>query len=121
MDILKRLDCLAELPSSFYPDYITSWNKAENTDHRSPVLSIILTSFNQGEYLLEALASAEKYRDPNTSELIIIDDGSNDRRTCEVLSNLNNKGYTVYDNTIKDYHRTKQRNKSLKRRIYFVS
>ena len=37
MDILKRLDCLAELPSSFYPDYITSWNKAENTDHRSPV------------------------------------------------------------------------------------
>ena len=95
MDILKRLDCLAELPSSFYPDYITSWNKAENTDHRSPVLSIILTSFNQGEYLLEALASAEKYRDPKTSELIIIDDGSNDRRTCEVLSNLNNKGYTV--------------------------
>ena len=65
------------------------------TIHRHPEMSIVITSFNQGDFLIDALASVERYRQIKDTEIIIVDDGSKDRRTCEVLSNLSAKGYKV--------------------------
>jgi glycosyltransferase involved in cell wall biosynthesis len=41
------------------------------------------------------LASVEKYRSLNNSEVLIVDDGSRDFRTCEVLEGLRNEGYKI--------------------------
>ena len=95
VQLLERLDQMADLPSPFKADQLVSLKNAKIKTQHCPQLSIIITSFNQGDLLLDALGSAERHRHVCTSEIIIIDDGSNDRRTCEVLACLSAKGYKV--------------------------
>ena len=58
-------------------------------------LSVIITSYNQGDMLIEALASAEKYITIKNSEVIVVDDGSTDFRTCEVIDCLRSEGFNI--------------------------
>ncbi|MDX9893650.1 MAG: glycosyltransferase [Patescibacteria group bacterium] len=57
-------------------------------------LSIIIPCFNDGQYLPEALSSIEKITGVNY-EVIIIDDGSTDQSTLEILNNLDSDTYHV--------------------------
>lgn len=60
-----------------------------------PELSIVITSHNQGDFLLEAIASAEAACRGRNIELLIVDDGSSEPRTVEVLNHLDGLGYRV--------------------------
>lgn len=60
-----------------------------------PYLSVIVTSFNQGMLLLEAVDSYERHSNKCSSELIVIDDGSKCLETLRVLDILETKGYKV--------------------------
>ena len=55
----------------------------------------IRDSHNQGDLLLEALASVLRQADSNQLELLIVDDGSTDPRTLEVLQVLSRIGFRV--------------------------
>ena len=93
--LLERLNQIADLPSPIKAQEVDSIKHHKVTMHLHPEISIVITSFNQGDFLIDALASVERYRHIKDTEIIIVDDGSKDRRTCEVLSNLSAKGYKV--------------------------
>ncbi|MBW4474337.1 MAG: glycosyltransferase [Stenomitos rutilans HA7619-LM2] len=59
-------------------------------------LSIIVACFNDGQFIKEALASAEACPDP-IYEILIVNDGSTDPSTCQILNELKNNGYRVID------------------------
>ena len=59
-------------------------------------MAIIVPCFNDGEFLLEAIASVERtvfvpY------ELVIVNDGSEDRHTLQILGCLRRAGYRIID------------------------
>ncbi len=57
-------------------------------------LSIVIPCHDDGEFLIEAVASAERSA-PERAELLIVDDGSTAPRTLEILAVLRQLGYTV--------------------------
>ncbi|MEL7039063.1 MAG: glycosyltransferase [Cyanobacteria bacterium J06592_8] len=57
---------------------------------------MIIPCFNHGKFLLEAIASVEACPD-DFSEIIIVNDGSTDPLTLEVMNSLKQKGYFVID------------------------
>ncbi len=59
----------------------------------APLVSIIVPCYNHGKFIEAALQSAAQLKYPNT-EVIIIDDGSTDALTIEVLKKLESS-YTV--------------------------
>jgi glycosyltransferase involved in cell wall biosynthesis len=52
-----------------------------------PLVSIIIPCFNDGQYLPEAIKSAKELMYSN-KEIIVINDGSSDKKTLEILNNL---------------------------------
>ncbi len=56
-----------------------------------PAVSVILTCYNLGEYLPDAVKSVEACR-PSSYELIIVDDGSTDEKTISVLARIGQEG-----------------------------
>ena len=67
-------------------------DKPRFTPSRSPRVAVMIPCFNDGRYLPEAVASVQ-LQEP--SELVVIDDGSTDRVTLDVLARLRAKGVTV--------------------------
>lgn len=59
-------------------------------------VSVIIPCFNDGEFIKEAIASVEACPDP-IYEIIVVNDGSKDAFTLNVLSDLRSKGYKVID------------------------
>jgi len=59
-------------------------------------LSVVTPCYDQGALLIDAIASVERHAPPNC-ELIIINDGSRDPRTLEILERLKEAGYFVFD------------------------
>jgi glycosyltransferase involved in cell wall biosynthesis len=59
-------------------------------------LSIVIPCFNDGQFLKEAIASVEACPD-QIYEIIIINDGSTDLLTRQVLNELRSNGYQVVD------------------------
>ncbi len=57
-------------------------------------VSVIIPCFNHGLYLREAIASVEQC-DSSLYEIIIINDGSTDAYTIQVLRELESRGYNV--------------------------
>lgn len=94
--LLSELDAEADLPSTGL------WEIPHTEDHRAlpspgaaPVrLSVVIPCFDHGELLVEAVASAERSI-PEFYELIVVDDGSRQPRTLEVLAALEAAGYFV--------------------------
>jgi len=60
-----------------------------------PRLSVIIPCYDDGDYLIEAVASVE--RNAPDAELIIVDDGSTQPRTLEVLAALREEGHRVIE------------------------
>jgi glycosyltransferase involved in cell wall biosynthesis len=58
-----------------------------------PRLSVIVPCFNDGDYVIDAVASVE--RNAPAAELIVVDDGSTQPRTREVLAALREAGHRV--------------------------
>lgn len=95
ISILKRLDSIADIPSEFYKQ-----NNANNQLSRAstctmPKISLVITSYNQGDLLLDAISSTERHANKETTEVLIVDDGSTDQRTCQILALLAEYGYKV--------------------------
>ena len=65
-------------------------------EHSTPRLSVVIPCFEQGEWLVEAVASVERCLDL-PYELIIVNDGSQQQRTLEVLKHLRDLGYCIID------------------------
>ena len=59
-------------------------------------LSVIIPCYNHGEYLLDALSSVQSCPEP-VYEIIIVNDGSHDPLTVNLLSSLKNQGYFILD------------------------
>jgi GT2 family glycosyltransferase len=60
-----------------------------------PRLSVIIPCHNDGEYLIDAVASVE--RNAAEAEVIVVDDGSTQPRTREVLAALREAGHRVVE------------------------
>ena len=58
-------------------------------------VSIVIPSYNLGALLRETIASIEAVRTPSLREVIIVDDGSTDPTTLEVLKDLEKGQYLV--------------------------
>jgi GT2 family glycosyltransferase len=61
----------------------------------SPSVSIVIPCFNDGRFLTDAIASIERARCESVREIIIVDDGSDDPATLEILKKLELDGATV--------------------------
>src|SRR5262249_16474306 len=59
-------------------------------------LSVIVPCRDDGQFLIEAIASFERVA-PKTCELIVVNDGSTELRTLEILKILRDAGYRVLD------------------------
>jgi len=59
-------------------------------------LSVVIPCYDQGELLIEAVASVERSVD-EACELIVVNDGSREPRTLEVLDHLRRGGYRIVD------------------------
>jgi hypothetical protein len=92
--LLRELDAEADVPSAGHrgasppPPRLRAGSVAE------PSVSVVVPCHDDGEFLLEAVASAERSA-PRGVELVVVDDGSSDRRTLEVLAVLEALGYRV--------------------------
>ena len=60
----------------------------------SPLVSVIITCYNDGEYIKEAIESVEQSTLKNV-ELIIVDDCSTDLSTTNKLNELISQNYTI--------------------------
>ena len=71
-------------------------NHIKITQKDNVILSIVIPCFNHGKFLLEAIASVEACPE-NFYEIIIINDGSTDPLTLQVINSLKQKGYFVIE------------------------
>jgi glycosyltransferase involved in cell wall biosynthesis len=69
-------------------------------------LSIVIPCYNHGSFIREALDSIPLDAFPNT-EIIIVNDGSTDANTIEVLEQLSAQGYTVINQANQGLGRTR--------------
>jgi len=61
----------------------------------TPKISIIIPCYNMGAYLQETIDSVSSYPNPNDYEIIIVNDGSTDIPTLELLKKLEQQGFFV--------------------------
>jgi len=57
-------------------------------------VSVVIPCYNDGKYLLEAIKSVESCTE-KIYEIIIVNDGSRDKKTLKLLSKLKKEGYKV--------------------------
>jgi hypothetical protein len=99
-DLLSELDELADISAAGLWQAGPVHSKLERPDSTAegdPIdVSVITPCYNQGVLLVEAVASVERYAPPGC-ELIIVNDGSQDPRTLEILEVLKHCGYFIVD------------------------
>ncbi len=91
--LLAELDRLADVSGA------SLWPSGHPVRYRKPEcsrLSVVIPCFDQGELLIETVASVEREVE-EPCELIIVNDGSREPRTLEVLEVLRRAGYPVVD------------------------
>lgn len=60
-----------------------------------PKISVIIPCYNHGHFIREALESVEQCSDRSLCEIIIVNDGSTDSYTNELMQQLQKEGYHV--------------------------
>lgn len=93
MKMLGALDDAAELGNE------RRWEAASRRSvvrAARPRLSVVIPCRDDGEYLIDAVASVER-NTPLDTELIVVDDGSTQARTREVLAALREAGHRVIE------------------------
>lgn len=70
------------------------------------ILSVIIPCFNHGIYLQEAIDSVLSYTD-QAIEIIIVDDGSNERQTIDKLNDLKSKKFKIIQHTNRGLAKTR--------------
>jgi hypothetical protein len=93
--LLADLDGSADLPADGL--WQAGAFRGERLRPTEPIdLSVVVPCYNLGEVLVEAVASVERTA-PERCELIVVNDGSSQPRTLEVLEVLRKGGYHVVD------------------------
>lgn len=93
--LLDELDAQADLPSSgLWHSSPLRGKQLRPSDQID--LSVIIPCYNQGQLLVEAIASVERTA-PERSELLVVNDGSTQPRTLDVLDILRQAGYCIID------------------------
>jgi hypothetical protein len=93
--LLADLDGSADLPADGL--WRTGSLRGERLRPAAPIdLSVVIPCYNLGELLIEAVASVERTA-PERCELIVVDDGSTQPRTLEVLAVLREGGYHIIE------------------------
>lgn len=97
VDLLRELDQAADLSSArqWQAGDVRSGIPTPGREDRVD-LSIVVPCYDHGEFLIEAVASVERSA-PESCELLIIDDGSRQQRTLEILETLRQAGHRVVD------------------------
>ena len=99
-NLLLQLDQLADLPSSGLwreRPLQSRFKKGNDTSILRQVdVSVIIPCFDDGQFLIEAIASVERVA-PENCELIVVNDGSKEPRTLEILKILRDAGYFLVD------------------------
>jgi hypothetical protein len=91
--LLAELDQAADLSAAGL--WSSERSRGERLRPAGPVdLSVVIPCFDFGELLVEAVASVERSA-AGSCELIMVDDGSRQPRTLEVLAALRERGYHV--------------------------
>jgi glycosyltransferase involved in cell wall biosynthesis/SAM-dependent methyltransferase len=117
LDLLSNLDRSADIPSPYATQPLNLANRPEESlplslasktpevqsmPSYTPSLesrisvSVIIPCYNQGEYLLEAIASVQSCQE-SVYELIIVNDSSQDSVTEKVLNYLRKRNYHIID------------------------
>lgn len=92
-ELLTGLEAEADLPSG---DVVPIQPLRAPAPAAAPAVSVIVPCFEQGEFLIEAVASVERsITAPH--ELIVVNDGSREERTREILGILRDAGYRIVD------------------------
>lgn len=93
--LLADLDRTADIPADGL--WQTGPLQGKRLRPAGPIdLSVVIPCYDLGELLVEAVASVERTA-PERCELIVVDDGSQQSRTREVLAVLREGGYHVID------------------------
>ncbi len=97
--VLEQLERCADLPSPLPAADPARLHLPPHGCSAPPRLAIVIPTHNQGDLLIEAIASAERHvpamGTPAAVELQIVDDGSSQPRSLEVLNGLEALGYRV--------------------------
>jgi glycosyltransferase involved in cell wall biosynthesis len=99
--LLEQLDELADVPAPggwrSSRDSTLRFASTAGTAGEHPVaLSIVIPCYNDRDFLLDAVASVERHA-LDGSELILVNDGSTEPRTLQILRSLRLLGYAVVD------------------------
>ncbi len=78
----------------------------------NPKVSIIIPCYNMGVYLQETIDSVISYPNSDDYELIIVNDGSTDSQTIDLLKSLEDKGFFILNQ--KNAGPAKARNNGIK-------
>ena len=93
--LLAELEARADLPTAGL--WETSPLDGRRLRPEGPVdLSVVIPCYDYGQLLVEAVASVERSA-PERCELIVVNDGSTQPRTLEVLEVLRQGGYGIVD------------------------
>ena len=90
--LLREIEATADLPSGeTLPPSLSAPPKADE-----PHVTIVIPILNYGDFLLDTIASVERVVSV-PYELIIVNDGSHDRHTVDLLACLRRAGYRIID------------------------
>jgi glycosyltransferase involved in cell wall biosynthesis len=92
-NLLLALEAEADIPATGLWKNQTPRGKQLQAEE-TVKLSIVIPCFNDGEFLLEAIASVERAA-PARHELVIVNDGSTQPRTLEILDLLRTANYRI--------------------------
>jgi GT2 family glycosyltransferase len=93
--LLAEMDAEADLPATGLWNASPSPRKVRTA--AGPVdLSVVIPCYNHGQFLVDAIASVERAA-TERCEAVIVNDGSTEPRTLEVLQILRQAGYRVID------------------------
>jgi glycosyltransferase involved in cell wall biosynthesis len=95
--LLAELDAAADLPATgLWKDLSAAPLRARLEPGAAVDLSVVIPCYDYGQLLIDAVASVERNAPPG-SELLVVNDGSTQPRTLEVLAVLRRAGYRILD------------------------